>query len=42
MEYEQYWQEQQKCRVQREVDEKMHLLSMNERVSYMYPFDTRI
>ncbi|KAG0585517.1 hypothetical protein KC19_2G018100 [Ceratodon purpureus] len=36
MEYEQYWQEQQKCKVQREVDEKMHLLSVNERIG---PFD---
>lgn len=35
-EYEQYWQEQRKCRVQREVDEKMHLLSVNDRIG---PFD---
>jgi biotin-(acetyl-CoA carboxylase) ligase len=43
MEYEQYWQEQRKCRVQREVDEKMHLLSVNERASNLYhTFHTKI
>jgi hypothetical protein len=36
MEYEQYWQEQRKCRLQRDVDEKMHLLSVNDRIG---PFD---
>lgn len=41
MEYEQYWQEQRKCRVQREVDEKMHLLSVNDRASTITNFDTK-
>ena len=33
IEIERFWQHQQKCKVQRDTEEKMFLTSMNEKVS---------